>query len=520
MTEFFDRHWRKVAFLLGLAGFGFILLITSRYGAGVSGDAVDYLSTADSLKRGAGFTDFAGEPYIYWPPLYPLLLAGLSWMLHLDTFVVGWWLNALGFGVVIYLMGVLLRKIFPAEPLWWVWGSLTILTSLSLVQLAANILSDVVFIVLLMLYAVWGGNYLERPTRKCLIGLSLLAGAAAVLRWHGVLVVASVVLLALIARRGSRKIALIDAVWSGGLASLPFALWVFGRNYRLFGSFLGYRDTANINRLTNFGDAFQKIAHWFLPEQLLNRFPAVWLMAGGLILLLLFTSKNTLKQFAMQLLAHQNLPWLIFLFLDFIFIILTSIPYDHAAYFDDRYAVPLFGFVVLLLGLGIQHLLLKPLSKRRPVARLLLIAVMALWLLYPAYRIYKYALVTREHGEQTYNMYNSERFRQSALVRKLSDPGFDPTQALYSNYPAAVYFYTRQITQRAPISSSGEPTDYDDLYTRFANWPPEEQATLIWFLPNDWHYYYTPDDLTAVAELKIEFSSPDGEIYSVTRNDK
>ena len=55
--------WRKSdqklywVFLLAasLFGVGLVLFVTTKYGAGVAGDGVAYLSTADSLVAGQGF---------------------------------------------------------------------------------------------------------------------------------------------------------------------------------------------------------------------------------------------------------------------------------------------------------------------------------------------------------------------------------------------------------------------------------------------------------------------------------
>ena len=82
--------------MLSLAGAGLVLLATSLYGAGVSADAAKNLSTAASLLAGHGFFDHTGQALVYWPPLYPLLLAGISWLTGWDVFVSGWYLNILG----------------------------------------------------------------------------------------------------------------------------------------------------------------------------------------------------------------------------------------------------------------------------------------------------------------------------------------------------------------------------------------------------------------------------------------
>ena len=66
-----ETKFRIYLFLLAGVGLVFILLTTSKYGAGVSSDAARNLSTADSLLAGKGFVDMIGEPFILWPPLYP-----------------------------------------------------------------------------------------------------------------------------------------------------------------------------------------------------------------------------------------------------------------------------------------------------------------------------------------------------------------------------------------------------------------------------------------------------------------
>ena len=96
-------------------GLVFILLTISKYGAGVSSDAARNLSTADSLLAGKGFVDMLGGPFILWPPLYPLLLAGLSLLTKWNTFQAAWYLNVALYPVNIWLSGWLLYVIFKEK---------------------------------------------------------------------------------------------------------------------------------------------------------------------------------------------------------------------------------------------------------------------------------------------------------------------------------------------------------------------------------------------------------------------
>src|SRR3972149_1100202 len=82
-------------FLLTLAVMAMILcgVATARYGAGVSSDSTKYLSVAQNLLMGNGLYDHKGAPLLSWPPLYSIILAGLSLVTSLDVFVAGWYFN-------------------------------------------------------------------------------------------------------------------------------------------------------------------------------------------------------------------------------------------------------------------------------------------------------------------------------------------------------------------------------------------------------------------------------------------
>ena len=51
-----------------------LALSISKYGLGVSTDATSYMFTGMNWMRGNGLVDFSGAQYIFWPPLYPMLI--------------------------------------------------------------------------------------------------------------------------------------------------------------------------------------------------------------------------------------------------------------------------------------------------------------------------------------------------------------------------------------------------------------------------------------------------------------
>ncbi len=128
--------------VLSLAGAGLVLLATSLYGAGVSADAAKNMSTAASLLAGHGFFDHSGQALVYWPPLYPLLLAGISWLTGWDVFVSGWYLNVLVMAANVFLAGWLVYEALREKLIYAYLGGLFVLVSESAVRIHANVSSD------------------------------------------------------------------------------------------------------------------------------------------------------------------------------------------------------------------------------------------------------------------------------------------------------------------------------------------------------------------------------------------
>ena len=147
--------------LLSLVGLGFILIVTHRYGAGVSSDAARNLATAESLLQGKGFVDMLGGPFVLWPPLYPLLLAALSWLTKLSVFQAGWILNVILYPLNLWLCGWLFYLIFKEKSLYAIIGALAVLFSRSTLRIYANIASEPLFVTFMLIFFFAAARYLK-----------------------------------------------------------------------------------------------------------------------------------------------------------------------------------------------------------------------------------------------------------------------------------------------------------------------------------------------------------------------
>lgn len=136
-----NRFW---IFLSILAIIGIILgiLATFRYGAGIASDSTKYLSVAQSLLAGNGLYDHLGLPLLAWPPLYSIILAGLSWLTGLDVFIVGGYFNIFLLGLNVFLSGVIFYRVFSEKPLYAYLASLFVLLSVPSLRMHATISSD------------------------------------------------------------------------------------------------------------------------------------------------------------------------------------------------------------------------------------------------------------------------------------------------------------------------------------------------------------------------------------------
>src|SRR5574341_2011038 len=96
--QFPSSSLQKNAFWIFLSVLAVVAMIlggvaTSKYGAGVAADSVKYLAVAQSLLAGKGLRDHLGRHLLSWPPIYSMILAGLSLLTGLDVFLVGWYFN-------------------------------------------------------------------------------------------------------------------------------------------------------------------------------------------------------------------------------------------------------------------------------------------------------------------------------------------------------------------------------------------------------------------------------------------
>ena len=495
-----------IPYLIILSTLGVVLVFfnTATYGPGISSDGMEYLSAADSLARGQGFTNFHGGVYILWPPLYPLILAGLHALTGLDAFVVGWILNALLFGATIFLAGVLLKLCFPDRPVWAALGALLTLFFLSYLVSASNIASDPLFVVLVLAFFIACHRYLVTSSRWSFWLMLFLAALTPLQRFLGVCVVAVGALAAFVRDRDQPLKAAIRALAFGLAASLPTLVWVIGRNYRLYGSLTGNRELDKAFVLENVAYCVRQMLRWFVPLSIIDQLPLWLIPALSLVALLLLARRRHWSAFYKRLSGSPLWPMLAFSAIYLVVIILTTITDDHFHPYDDRFQSVIFVPVLALLFSVLQDLVILPLQERSlKLVKPVLVVLFVVWLAYPLFTMWKYVQKSRQDGEAIYNMYNLRVYQESPVIRYLLTHPLEPGAVIYSNDPEAAYFFTREPVQLSPRDLENDQHSPTYLLEHYPGWPPSSPAYLVWFAQHgDRRFYYTPEELEDIAILE------------------
>src|SRR5574340_322435 len=144
----------------------------SKYGLGVSTDAVHFLFGGQNLAAGNGLTTYDGSFLPFWPPLYPALLALVRLSTGVEALTAAAIVQALAFlGLGISLSLLFLRifsgRLLPA-------AAALVLTQAGEVVVAAagTVGSDYVHLFLVALAVLLTARYVESESRAAFIGLA------------------------------------------------------------------------------------------------------------------------------------------------------------------------------------------------------------------------------------------------------------------------------------------------------------------------------------------------------------
>ena len=503
-------------FLSALTVLAIILcgIATSKYGAGISSDSTKYLSVAQSLLEGRGLVDHKGAPLLSWPPLYSMMLAGLSLLTGLDVFVAGWYFNVLLYGLNVFLSGILFYRVFSEKPLYAYLASLFVFLSISSLRIHANISSDPFYLTLTLGFLISLDGYVKKHSYRAFAWMVLFSVLAPLHRYVGLAITVTAEIVILIENRKSIRILLRDGFVLGILSVLPIAWWLFVHNMMMNGSLWGL-SSQPVDVGENISLALTKMLHWFVPylTVLMPILIRPWIPLSMLALILVLLNWNHGENGRAWVLSFTNpavYPTMVYAVVYFIALALTVITQDHRDLFSDRYYVILLVPTAIVIFFTFDTLILPHLKFSFRQIQTALILVFALWAIYPVYSTAEYLSEATQLGEPGgANMFNNKKYREMPIVAEMQRLRAEqPQETFYSNYVDAVWFYTRKPVTLLPFVN-------DDPTTAYAGWPYDKPGYIIWFEPNEYKHYLAPQKIAQFADVKLIYRGKDGEIYHV-----
>ncbi len=458
-------------------------------------------------------------PFILWPPLYPIILAGLSLLTTWNTFQAAWYLNILLYSLNIWLSGWWLYSIFREKVIYATIAALMVLLSRSTLRIYANVASEPLFATFMLLFFFAAERYLKEAGRGALWLMFSIAGLAPLQRYLGVTLIGLGILIVISKERLRGLPGGLPAAFA---ALLPIGAWTILHNVPISGTLFGPRDLGAMLPLENISLSLTKILWWFIPrlsflDPLLLR---PWIVFVVLAVFLIALNRRTDWHGWLKAVSNVTIwPAIVFSVVYYFLLAFTVVTADHLDLTSDRYYVVILPVVLAVLFITLDRLVFNHFLIKQVTFRYGLTAFALLWFIYPIYSLHGYLRQAVVQGEPTnYNIANSAQFREMSVV-KAAEPILkqDPSALVYSNYINIVWFIYRHPVETLPFEDAGMPHEQrlEVLKKNFSNWP-KQGGYIIWFTPNQYHHIAAPDELTSIATLKLIFVDKTGQIYYVS----
>src|SRR5258708_1730963 len=228
MIESFDMTWKQKLTVLMILHvlWGLALWFSiSKYGLGIATDSVHVLFGALNLSAGRGLFSFDGTFVLFWPPLYPALLALIHLVSGLDPFISAGILQTIAFLGMSICLAMIYLEIFPDS--FWLAVAGSILSDIGVVVLTSFdvVGSDYVHLFFVVLYLLLTGYYIKSKSARLLLAMSAVGIAVALQRYLGIAALATGATMVFFFSDGElRRRTLHTALLA--LSALPAGIWL------------------------------------------------------------------------------------------------------------------------------------------------------------------------------------------------------------------------------------------------------------------------------------------------------
>jgi hypothetical protein len=349
---------------------GIILLIyQTRFGLSTTGDSVHYLMGAQNLLAGNGYSRWSGggeiRPITMFPPAYSAVLASMGWM-NLSTLDSARILNIALFGANIFLIGFLVYRYTRSI---WASGIASgfFLTTSDIVMSHSSVLTEALFITLMLLMIYFLVHYMDTNNPLELVLAGILIAVATLTRYVGLSLLTAGLAVIAIMSNGKWGRRLLDGFVLSAISLAPVFLWL-RRNAAVGGTLVNREFAFHPIQVDLIRSYRAEISFWFVPRQLkvphsVRRAFMLLLGIPAPALFFLLDIRDHFMKKPRQREPFWTLPWfLVFFVISYFLILFFNLTLlDALTDFNtvSRYMVPIYIAAIMLFPIVFLRLLQK-----------------------------------------------------------------------------------------------------------------------------------------------------------------
>jgi len=504
-----------VLLLGGLVGFSTL----TQSGIGTSPDSVVYVGAARNLLDGQGlsvpFGDTINAPLTHHAPLYSLLLAAGGFF-GMELLPAARWLNALLFVGNGLLLGAILVRVGGGR-LWLAGvGMVLALTAIPLLTIHAMAWTEPLFLFLAFSGFLLIDHYLERGRRRSLVGAGLLLGLALLVRYAGVTLVATgLLVIALGAGDRSFRQRAADVALFGVASSFLTGIWLL-RNVAIAGTTTNRALIVHPPSMEEAWQAVFTVSSWLLVPAAVPGAARVglWLLVlAVLAVLFVLRWRKSQESAARYFLRGADLPPLVRLLLLFLaiyvaFVLLSLSFLDANIPLDNRIFSPVYATLLILFPyFGSELILLVGRGLAAKGVSLLLTLFLALHVVSGV----SWAQTARGWGGGL----SDETWQQSPTVVRVRQLPAGTT--ILTNAPEALYLHTGRPSQLLPrkVESATQQVnvDYRHELEQVKGRVEQEGAVVVYFTRLERTTLVSEGELRELLVGYTPLETADGLIY-------
>ena len=525
--------WFMVLLAL-LGGVGSVLLLArmATYGISLTDDADLYLSAAQSLLDGDGFTTWTGQPYADRAPLYPLMLAVFS-LPGFDVIQIAEYVNAACFGMTIFVIAMWLRCWIKSRFL-IVWSACAMALSISLTEFSARATTEIMFILFVCCSLFAMDRFLSTERSSLLIWAAICAAGALLIRYLGVTLIGSGILILLMQQKISWRTRLRNTFKYSCVAVALFGVWIL-RNIFAIGSLLGRVHPDEFSLLRSLHTATGGIFVWLYGMTGLEFLDdLVYELTGFIITGPATVSAIVLKVAILAYIAlgvifalsryqpgtYRRNREILVVCLGFISVyslyFMVHLPVSDVV-LSYRYLITLFPFLLVIAVVVLDGFISKPQSNqiesssintaKTKWVSILVSSIVCFWTLSWIGPNYDYIEFWNHNGRG----YRSKGWLESEIVQYLNA---NPREGvIWSNQHAALYYLISDSDDKEIYRL---PLDLAEAISIMSeNHSAGVENSIVWFYWQVYHIlpHYSPEELGASLGMEVEAILEDGYIF-------